>query len=101
MGGVEEEEKSGHKEEEDVVGSMNEQHGEKLNRQMSEASFCETEEEEDDEGKDVPTQLELGPQCSLKEQLEKDKVSLHFRFHPLRLTFSDLNGVPCNRMTRA
>ncbi|CAN6472126.1 unnamed protein product [Victoria cruziana] len=94
MGGVEEEEKSGHKEEEDVVGSMNEQHGEKLNRQMSEASFCETEEEEDDEGKDVPTQLELGPQCSLKEQLEKDKDDESLRRWKEQLLGSvDLNSV--------
>ncbi|XP_042480474.1 rho GDP-dissociation inhibitor 1-like [Macadamia integrifolia] len=43
--------------------------GEKYNRQMSETSLYATEEEEDEEdGK-----LELGPQCSLKEQLEKDK----------------------------
>ncbi|KAJ4980648.1 hypothetical protein NE237_031485 [Protea cynaroides] len=36
-------------------------------RQMSETSLYATEEEDDD------SEIELGPKCSLKEQLEKDK----------------------------
>lgn len=40
-----------------------------LGRQMSEASLCATEEEEDDDSK-----LQLGPQYTIKEHLEKDKV---------------------------
>lgn len=43
--------------------------GERISRQMSETSIYTTEEE-DDEG----SKLELGPQYTLKEQLEKDKV---------------------------
>ncbi|KAF8391642.1 hypothetical protein HHK36_023949 [Tetracentron sinense] len=43
--------------------------GEKYNRQMSEASCYATEEEEEDGER----KIELGPQCTLKEQLEKDK----------------------------
>ncbi|XP_042480351.1 rho GDP-dissociation inhibitor 1-like [Macadamia integrifolia] len=42
--------------------------GEKFNRQMSEASLYGTEEEDDEESK-----IELGPQCTLKEQIEKDQ----------------------------
>ncbi|XP_010464431.1 PREDICTED: rho GDP-dissociation inhibitor 1 [Camelina sativa] len=41
---------------------------ESLGRQMSEASLCATEEEEDDDSK-----LQLGPQYTIKEHLEKDK----------------------------
>lgn len=47
----------------------NDEVGEKLGRQMSEASLYATEEEEEDDERD----LELGPQCTLKEQLERDK----------------------------
>ncbi|XP_010486361.1 PREDICTED: rho GDP-dissociation inhibitor 1 [Camelina sativa] len=39
-----------------------------LGRQMSEASLCATEEEEDEDSK-----LQLGPQYTIKEHLEKDK----------------------------
>lgn len=43
-------------------------------RYMSESSVAATEEEDDDEDR----KIELGPQCTLKEQLEKDKVFLLF-----------------------
>ncbi|KAJ7960295.1 rho GDP-dissociation inhibitor 1 [Quillaja saponaria] len=42
---------------------------ENLSRQLSETSLSAAEDEEDDEG----NKLQLGPQCTLKEQLEKDK----------------------------
>ena len=42
-----------------------------LGRQMSEASLSAAEEEEDDDSK-----LQLGPQYTIKEHLEKDKVFL-------------------------
>lgn len=41
-----------------------------LSRHMSENSICATEDEEDDEER----KIELGPQYTLKEQFEKDKV---------------------------
>ena len=41
---------------------------ERLSRQPSEASLCATEEEEEE------AHLQLGPNCSIKEHLEKDKV---------------------------
>ncbi|MQL82572.1 hypothetical protein Taro_015047 [Colocasia esculenta] len=44
----------------------------KLNRQMSEASLYGTEEEEEEEDGDGK-KIDLGPQCTLKQQLEKDK----------------------------
>ncbi|KAI4298776.1 hypothetical protein L6164_032294 [Bauhinia variegata] len=40
-----------------------------VTRRMSESSIAVTEEEDDDEER----KIELGPQCTLKEQLEKDK----------------------------
>ncbi|KAJ4975575.1 hypothetical protein NE237_000681 [Protea cynaroides] len=43
--------------------------GERYNRQLSETSLYATEEEEEDDER----KIELGPQCTLKEQLEKDK----------------------------
>ncbi|KAJ1422785.1 Rho protein GDP-dissociation inhibitor [Sesbania bispinosa] len=46
-----------------------EAHNEPFSRQASESSIYATEEEEDEDG----TKIELGPQCTLKEQLEKDK----------------------------
>lgn len=45
--------------------------GQRISRQVSETSMYTTDqEEEDDEG----NKLELGPQYTLKQQLEKDKV---------------------------
>lgn len=44
-----------------------------MSRTMSESSIYATEDDEDDEGK----KIELGPQFTLKEQLEKDKVCLY------------------------
>lgn len=49
---------------------------EEFNRQMSDTSLYATEEEEeeeDDDGKDGKG-IDLGPQVSLKDQMEKDKV---------------------------
>ena len=47
-----------------------------VKRSMSESSFYATEDEdEDEEGNN--SKIQLGPQCTLKEQLEKDKVSVH------------------------
>ncbi|KAE9609531.1 hypothetical protein Lal_00006839 [Lupinus albus] len=40
-----------------------------LSRKMSESSIAVTEDEDDD----VDRKIELGPQCTLKQQLEKDK----------------------------
>lgn len=42
---------------------------------MSESSMYATEVEEDDEGR----KIELGPQYTLKEQIEKDKVCFFMR----------------------
>lgn len=56
-----------------VEGSDNEEGG-TLSRYMSESSVAATEEEEEDEDR----KIELGPQCTLKEQLEKDKVCFDF-----------------------
>lgn len=58
--------------------------GEKnVSRQMSESSLYTTEDEEEDE---TNNKIELGPQCTLKEQFEKDKVFLSAFLH-----FSHLN----------
>lgn len=54
----------------DKNGSENE--AEKISRQMSESSLYAAEDETDDEGSNI----ELGPQRTLKEELEKDKVNL-------------------------
>lgn len=58
---------------------------EKLGRQMSENSLYTTDHEEEDyQGK-----LELGPQFTIKEQLEKDKVSFFlFGLEYVRISFS-------------
>ena len=48
-------------------------------RSRSESSTTVTEDEDDDEEK----KIELGPQCTLKEQLEKDKVGSVYLFSTL------------------
>lgn len=45
-----------------------------ISRHMSESSIAATEEDDDD----VERKIDLGPQFTLKEQLEKDKVHLFF-----------------------
>ncbi|KAF6144997.1 hypothetical protein GIB67_013348 [Kingdonia uniflora] len=55
------------------VRMSNHPEGEKLNRQMSEASFYGSEGEDDEEDESHERKIELGPQCTLKEQLERDK----------------------------
>lgn len=42
-----------------------------INRKASESSLCPTEDEDDDDEEE--REIELGPKCTLKEQLEKDK----------------------------
>lgn len=76
----------------DKHGSENE--AEKgISRQMSETSLCATEDETDDEG----SKIELGPQRTLKEELEKDKVTL---FLALVLTFKFfVQFVSCNQIS--
>lgn len=48
---------------------------EKINRQMSESSMYTTEDEEDEEAEGQ--NIQLGPQFTLKELQEKDKVFPH------------------------
>ncbi|OMO52949.1 RHO protein GDP dissociation inhibitor [Corchorus capsularis] len=65
--GLEDDKKKGTEEEsEDEAGAQ------KLgSRQMSESSFYATDQ--DDDNDDEPRAIQLGPQCTLKAQLEKDK----------------------------
>lgn len=51
-------------------GGEHEEHHQPLSRTPSESSVYATEEEEDEYG----AKIELGPLCTLKEHLEKDKV---------------------------
>ncbi|GLT69112.1 hypothetical protein SLA2020_412880 [Shorea laevis] len=61
-----------------------------LSRKMSDGSLCATEDEDDDEER----KIELGPQCTLKEQLEKDKDDESLRRWKEQLLGSvDLNAV--------
>lgn len=53
----------------------------KYKRQMSESSMDATDH--DDEDDEEGNKIQLGPQCTLKEQLEKDKVCILL----LRYTF--------------
>ena len=58
-------------EEKEIVNQDNEE-SEKLGRQTSENSICTTDHEHEDE--DYDGKIDLGPQYTIKEQLEKDKV---------------------------
>ncbi|CAL0325869.1 unnamed protein product [Lupinus luteus] len=61
-----------------------------LSRKMSESSIAVTEEEDDD----VDRKIELGPQCTLKQQLEKDKDDESLRRWKEQLLGSvDMNSV--------
>ncbi|KAI3965312.1 hypothetical protein MKW92_001647 [Papaver armeniacum] len=67
---------------------------EELNRQMSQASLDVTTDQEDDEEDDEERTIELGPQRTLKEQLEKDKEDESLRRWKEQLLGSvDLNSV--------
>ncbi|KAK8515884.1 hypothetical protein V6N13_096789 [Hibiscus sabdariffa] len=55
-------------------GGSVEGHHPGFSRKASESSFCPTEDEDDDD--DEEREIELGPKCTLREQLEKDKVDL-------------------------
>lgn len=86
-----------YKEEEEVkkggVGDSDSEmeHENKVSRQMSESSMYTTEDEDEDEN---VNKLELGPQCSLKEQFEKDKDDESLRRWKEQLLGSvDINAV--------
>lgn len=57
--------------------------GTSLSRHMSESSVAATEDDDDD----VEKKIDLGPQFTLKEQLEKDKV--HFLFFSSSVILKD------------
>ncbi|XP_055802351.1 rho GDP-dissociation inhibitor 1-like [Solanum dulcamara] len=66
-------------------------HENKVSRQMSESSMYTTEDEEEDEN---TNKIELGPQCTLKEQFEKDKDDESLRRWKEQLLGSvDINAV--------
>ncbi|CAN6571481.1 hypothetical protein ACFX13_024835 [Malus domestica] len=67
MGGGEKSDKETKKENQDDTDNEG---VEGIGRQMSETSVSAAEEEEDEEGS---SKIQLGPQCTLKEQIEKDK----------------------------
>lgn len=73
--------------------------GGRIERKQSESSFCDVTEDED-ESSDVEAMIELGPQFTIKQQLEKDKVSNKVSCLPnLGFEFSFL--VPWLLVTRA
>ena len=51
-----------------------------ISRKTSESSLYGTDQEEEDDEETNERKIELGPQCTLKEQLEKDKVCFSFLF---------------------
>jgi len=58
----------------DHEGSGDERGKGKLSRHMSDSSVAATEDDDDD----VDKKIDVGPQFTLKEQLEKDKVYFSF-----------------------
>lgn len=61
-----------------------------IKRSGSESSLYETEDEGEGEEDVEDNKIELGPQCTLKEQLEKDKVQIILISHLFYLKFSYL-----------
>ncbi|XP_021766789.1 rho GDP-dissociation inhibitor 1-like [Chenopodium quinoa] len=79
------------KEKEEGV-SVNEPNKEKLTRKSSEDSVLTIEDDEDDD--DAESKINLGPQCSLKDQLEKDKDDESLRKWKEQLLGSvDINAI--------
>ncbi|XP_021719784.1 rho GDP-dissociation inhibitor 1-like [Chenopodium quinoa] len=79
------------KEKEEGV-SVNEPNKEKLTRKLSEDSVLSIEDDEDDD--DAESKIDLGPQCSLKDQLEKDKDDESLRKWKEQLLGSvDINAI--------
>ncbi|GFY90657.1 immunoglobulin E-set superfamily protein [Actinidia rufa] len=68
---------------------------EKIEREMSESSLCATEDEDENENEsDVEGKIELGPQFTIKEQLEKDKDDESLRKWKEQLLGSvDINSI--------
>ncbi|XP_055827844.1 rho GDP-dissociation inhibitor 1-like [Solanum dulcamara] len=65
----------------------------RVNRQMSESSIYTTDQEEEDDD-EANNKIELGPQCTLKEQFEKDKDDESLRRWKEQLLGSvDINAV--------
>ncbi|XP_061339839.1 rho GDP-dissociation inhibitor 1-like isoform X2 [Gastrolobium bilobum] len=74
----------------DTSETHGDERGTNLSRHMSESSIAVTEDEDDD----VERKIELGPQCTLKEQLEKDKDDESLRRWKEQLLGSvDMNSV--------
>ncbi|XP_073221102.1 rho GDP-dissociation inhibitor 1 isoform X2 [Cicer arietinum] len=72
------------------VEESGDEEGGTLSRYMSESSVAATEDEDDDDDR----KIELGPQCTLKEQLEKDKDDESLRRWKEQLLGSvDINAV--------
>nr|XP_009590993.1 rho GDP-dissociation inhibitor 1-like isoform X2 [Nicotiana tomentosiformis] len=64
----------------------------KVSRQMSESSMYTTDQEDDED--ETTNKIELGPQCTLKEQFEKDKDDESLRRWKEQLLGSvDINAV--------
>lgn len=79
------------KEKEEGV-SFHEPNKEKLTRKLSEDSVLTIEDDEDDD--DAESKIDLGPQCSLKDQLEKDKDDESLRKWKEQLLGSvDINAI--------
>ncbi|KAL6992890.1 Rab GDP dissociation inhibitor alpha [Sarracenia purpurea var. burkii] len=70
-------------------------HGGRLDREMSESSLCATDQEDDEDETDGGEgKIELGPQVSLKQQLEKDKDDESLRKWKEQLLGSvDINSI--------
>lgn len=58
--------------------------GEGIPRQMSETSVSAAEDDDDEENSN---KIQLGPQCTLKEQIEKDKVCVSVQFEGTKRWF--------------
>ncbi|KAK9715062.1 hypothetical protein RND81_06G140500 [Saponaria officinalis] len=80
-----------------VTVTVNEQHSnsDKFTKQMSDDSLLTTENHDDDDNDDdTEINIDVGPQCSLKEQLEKDKDDESLRKWKEQLLGSvDLNAI--------
>ncbi|XP_059309373.1 rho GDP-dissociation inhibitor 1-like [Lycium ferocissimum] len=76
----------------EIEHEVNNENNSKVSRQMSESSMYTTED--DDEDENIINKIELGPQCTLKEQFEKDKDDESLRRWKEQLLGSvDINAV--------
>ena len=97
--GLEKDKQNDRGEESDIQESGDERDG-NMKRNTSETSLYTTEDEDSD-GQEHNNKIQLGPQCTLKEHIEKDKVCFsHNLFDYIYIYIDNYFVVICNSKSK-